>query len=837
MGIRNRLLALLVVPLVGLLAVTGYAMFDAVGRSKDASELSADARVGLASYRLVDALQAERQVLAAGQPSNAGLRSAVREATLQLSALGARQGGDLAAATAEAVERVRAVDGLAATNTGGLVAVDGFSPPIEQLLDVSRSAFDPGGSIDERPAATTDLLARAQEAAAHERDLVQALSRRGELVPARYGAVAELASSQAIRSAQAASSAPEDLAVRINRVGDSIAAAARSRDQLFFDPAAGTAASAALDSWTKAADTRVSDLQTLRDSAAGRAVAAVDALGARSRTVMLLSTAAVIAVLLISAWLTRSAVRSIARPLHELAAQADEVARIRLPEAVSSQQAGGAEVHLPTIRASGAAEVQEVAQAFNDVQDTALHLAGEQAVLRRNLAEALSNLGRRNQVLLGRQLDFISSLEQRETDPAFLEHLFKLDHLASRMRRNAESLLVLTGSETPRRRRTPAPLGEVVRAAMSEVEDFERVRLGHLGDATITGPVVIDLVHMLAELIENALRFSPPDSTVEIDGRPLQGGYQLAVTDHGVGMAEVELVAANQRLAGLDEVDGMPTRYLGQYVIAKLGAKTGAMVRLQATAGGRGVTAVLSLPAAAIVGGADRSSIARPLPGTRAARDQGPDPFAPGAGLVSTLEQPDAVIDPSADPFADPAPDIAQMSDDAPSAASEDWGWTPEVIDTPAATARGVGDAFSAEDFAVSMFAAETFDAEPLGDLSPPPPPESVPEQAWSHATPEPTPEPAPEPGAETGDGGGGLARRVPGASLQASPLSSATSDPSPVADRSADGVRSMLSAFQSGRSRGQVDRDVVVVDRPIEQMDEHLGAATAPEMEEPRDD
>ncbi len=166
-----------------------------------------------------------------------------------------------------------------------------------------------------------------------------------------------------------------------------------------------------------------------------------------------------------------------------------------------------------------------MAGAFNDVQTTALRLAGEQAVLRRNLAEALTNLGRRNQALLGRQLDFISSLEQRETDPAFLEHLFKLDHLASRMRRNAESLLILTGSETPRRRRKPAPLSEVVRAAMSEVEDFERVRLGQLGDATLTGPVVIDLVHMLAELIENSLRFSPPDHRG--DRRALPGSGRL----------------------------------------------------------------------------------------------------------------------------------------------------------------------------------------------------------------------------------------------------------------------------------------------------------------------
>ncbi len=155
------------------------------------------------------------------------------------------------------------------------------------------------------------------------------------------------------------------------------------------------------------------------------------------------------AFLLISILLLRRAGRSIARPLQDLATQAEEVATTRLPDAVRSQQDGKDEVRLPALRATGAAEVHDVALAFNAVQDTALHLAGEQAALRVNQAEAMTNLGRRNQTLLGRQLDFISTLETRETDPVFLEHLFKLDHLASRMRRNAESLLILAG---PRRR-------------------------------------------------------------------------------------------------------------------------------------------------------------------------------------------------------------------------------------------------------------------------------------------------------------------------------------------------------------------------------------------------
>ncbi|HPU38639.1 MAG TPA: HAMP domain-containing protein [Microthrixaceae bacterium] len=514
MGIRSRLMLLLVVPLVGLLAVGGYAMYNAVLQSRDAAELGGNAEVSLAAFGLVDALQAEREVLAQGKPTTEALRSAVTDASSELRSKANAQGGELKALSERALLRADAAGSLAQSGTGGLVAVDGYSPAIAALLMVSEAGFDPHGAIDNGPASATDLLASAQEAGARERDLVRALSERNQLVPDVYSQVSQLAAAQDIQSTQAAAVADENLTVRIDRIGDALAAASRGRDELFFGSVNGAVADqAAVDTWIVGADQRVANLLSLRNDAATRAVDAVDSLATSSRQVLLLAGGALIAMILISAFLVRSAIRSIARPLTELAAQAEEVALVRLPEAVKSQQTGGTDQRLPTLRATGASEVQEVADAFNDVQDTALRLAGEQAVLRRNLSDALTNLGRRNQALLGRQLDFITSLEQRETDPAFLEHLFKLDHLASRMRRNAESLLILTGSETPRRRRKPAALSEVVRAAMSEVEDFERVRMGSLGDATVTGPVVIDLVHMLAELVENSLRFSPPDST------------------------------------------------------------------------------------------------------------------------------------------------------------------------------------------------------------------------------------------------------------------------------------------------------------------------------------
>ncbi|MHB1137458.1 MAG: sensor histidine kinase, partial [Microthrixaceae bacterium] len=660
MRIGGRLLLLLAVPLVGLLAVTGYGVVSGVLQSREASQLQERTDLALVSYGLIDGLQSERSSLVDGTPTSAEVRASVEAGAAEVAARAGAIGGEIAREADRALIRVDAAQRVDAIGLGGRAAMGSHSAAIDRLLDLATMSIDPGGALDGAPAETANNLARAQAASAEERDLVVVVSGEQDLSAGSFQELAGLASAQRSYADLAASTAPPALAVQIERVGHGINGADAIRSDVFTDPDARD-----YSEWISGLESRTADLDRLQEAAAGQAVDAVNDLATSSRLLLALAALAAIATILITVLLLRRAVRSISRPLEELATQASDVARTRLPEAVKAQQANpGDDAHLPALRASGAAEVYDVAAAFNDVQDTALRLAGEQAALRVNQAEALTNLGRRNQTLLARQLDFISSLETKETDPAFLEHLFKLDHLASRMRRNAESLLILAGSETPRRRRAPAQVSEVVRAAMSEVEEFERVRIGHLRDATLTGPVVIDLIHLLAEIIENALGFSPPHTTVEIDGRSLgQGGYQFAVIDHGVGMTDVELVAANQRLAGLDELEGMPTRYLGQYVVAKLAAKTGAMVRLQPSSGGRGVTALVILPVAAVIGAPDRSNVASPLPGSRASREQGPEPFAPGAGVaaaaavdgpvIETTVVPDLRDGPS--PF-DPAP-------------------------------------------------------------------------------------------------------------------------------------------------------------------------------------
>ncbi|MFF3573220.1 sensor histidine kinase [Nocardia jiangxiensis] len=306
-----------------------------------------------------------------------------------------------------------------------------------------------------------------------------------------------------------------------------------------------------------------------------------------SEITLIAYTAAALVALLILVALVVTGVRAIVRPLAALAREADEVAAQRLPALIAAwQQEDASDPDPPEpVRTphNASNEIVSVAEAFDRLQTTAFELASAQALLRRNITESLGNLGRRNQNLLRRQLGLISEFEREELDPKTLSNMFQLDHLATRMRRNAESLLVLVGAASPRRWSEPIPLTDVIRAALSEVEDYRRVVLRRIDDVSISGSAVSELAHMLAELIENGLAFSPPDVEVEIYGRRLGQQYMLAVVDHGIGLPEDQLAAANARLRGDADFLVAPTRFLGHYVVGRLAKRLGIEVELTAS--------------------------------------------------------------------------------------------------------------------------------------------------------------------------------------------------------------------------------------------------------------
>ena len=237
----------------------------------------------------------------------------------------------------------------------------------------------------------------------------------------------------------------------------------------------------------------------------------------------------------------------------------------------------------------------------------------EQAALRQSIGDLLHNLARRSQGLVDRQLELIDELERKEVDPDRLHELFRMDHLATRMRRNVENLIVLSGVDQRRRWRESVPLREVVEAAVGEVEEYSRVQVAGIHDLTLAGRAASDVAHLLAELVENATSFSSPTTTVEVSGGPTGNGYVVEIEDHGIGMGETELAEANRRLAEPLAADVAVSRMMGFHVVGRLAARHGIRVQLRHHWFG-GVTALVLLPAVLLGSAGEHPAMASPVP-------------------------------------------------------------------------------------------------------------------------------------------------------------------------------------------------------------------------------
>jgi signal transduction histidine kinase len=449
---------------------------------------------------------------------------------------------------------------------------------------------------------------------------------------------------------------------------------------------------------------------------------------------------------------------------------------------------------------------------------------------RQSVSELFVNLARRNQSLLDRQLELIGDLEQRERNPDGLSELFQLDHLATRIRRNAESLLVLSGDDPPRRWGRPVPLSEVVRAAAAEVEDFRRVEVLVNEHLEVAGRAVADLAHLLAELIENATTFSPPSSDVRVRSHlaPAQGAtFVLSIEDTGIGMPLDELDAANQLLAEPPEVDLRRSSMLGFHVVGRLAKRYGIDVRLANTPGG-GMTALVTMPDDLV------SERRTRVPAGSSGRS--PDPSSgrsPSIGDADIGDIGDEVE--GADGWRSSVPDglglrpsqVVGASSVAPHVAAAialgghrvegrlDW---PGAVRVTRPSDRGAGAPMSERlgDAAGSGHRVNGWHQPPSGPVALPAP-VIGPAADGMPAPPVPPPPPPPGPPGPPGSPGGeprpadlptinGLARRVPGAGL--TPSLRRRSGPEPTPPQPARGdrerVRSMLSRFQQNQQAGR---------------------------------
>ncbi|MFI6078318.1 nitrate- and nitrite sensing domain-containing protein [Actinoplanes sp. NPDC051343] len=303
--------------------------------------------------------------------------------------------------------------------------------------------------------------------------------------------------------------------------------------------------------------------------------------------------------------------RAVARPLRRLTGSADRIARAaeaELERVADDEAEHVRPIRLDPVDVEARDEIGDLARAFDRVQTTAVRLVERQVLGRRNVAQMFGHVGRRTQNLVGRQLALIDNLERRETDSDRLGDLYRLDHMSSRLRRNASSLVVLSGGAGANEHMAPLPLVDVVRLALGEIEDYTRVDLDVPDEIVVVPAIIADLTLLMAELMENATTFSPPHTRVVISAGELRGGARLAVIDNGLGLAPERMVEENARLTRRERLDLAPTEVLGLFVVGRLARRHGIEVTLTETPGG-GVTAWVDLTPAHLISSSGMGSL------------------------------------------------------------------------------------------------------------------------------------------------------------------------------------------------------------------------------------
>ncbi|MFI7303162.1 nitrate- and nitrite sensing domain-containing protein [Micromonospora aurantiaca] len=605
--IRGKLALLVIIPLLSMVGLAVPVVIDRVTAARQAADTAETVRVASRVGSLVQDLQQER-LLSIGLL----LRRVSRTELIQKSATVDDRVADLRAeplpaAVRESLDGVRRLEDVRNATLAGRATpqqiLTVFGEVDTALIDALRLPF----RVDTDTAAgrqvlALDALLRVDEALSSCTTQIVLVKATGDPQVSR-AFVACMAALNVDNRRFRKLITPEQL--KVAQLDDA-AVAARTSPTFLVDSLRdpdGAIAPVPLDVLFPSARSMITLGQFVEKKVVADVIAETRAREREALTAAWLVSLAAGAILLVVVLLSMTVARTVARPLSRLTRSAERVARVteaELTRVADDESETVPPVRLDPVEVSARDEIGDLARAFDRVQHTAARLVERQVAGRRNVAQMFGHVGRRTQNLVGRQIALIDRLERQETDPGRLEHLYRLDHISSRLRRNAGSLVVLSGATGSDGHVAPVPLADVVRLALGEIEDYTRVDVEVPPGVAAAPAIAGDLVLTLAELMENATSFSPPHTRVVVTGELTDGGARLVVVDHGIGLTGDRMAEENARFTRRERLDLAPTEVLGLFVVGRLARRHGWSVQLSHTPGG-GVTAALEIPGASLV--------------------------------------------------------------------------------------------------------------------------------------------------------------------------------------------------------------------------------------------
>ncbi|MFE6163268.1 nitrate- and nitrite sensing domain-containing protein [Streptomyces sp. NPDC056486] len=617
-SIRRKIVALLLVPLISLTAMWGFATYLTGQSAKDLIDVSDVVdKIGYPIEDTARVVQQERRqtLVYLADPRASDALAALRRSRTATDDMVAKVvenaehpdvrdeiSGESADRLASLLDSFEGIESLRRTVEEGTITRAGALKMYTKLIDPCYGFLTTLHGVDDvkldQQGRALVGVNRARELLSREDALLGSALVARRLTKTEIREISDLRAQRTLLYEVNLAQLPEDERARYERYWNGAETTElRAAEKAVVESSPGAPRSVTSARWDAASGKALKDLAE-RDKAAGdRFQDRVEPVAVGVIVRVVVAGVFGLLALLFSVFMSVRIGSSLIRDLRRMRLEAHEASGVRLPGVLRRLAAGehvDVETEAPRLSYEKD-EIGQVGQALNTLQRAAVEAAVKQADLRRGVSEVFVNLARRSQVLLHKQLTLLDTMERRTEDTDELADLFRLDHLTTRMRRHAEGLVILSGAAPSRQWRKPVQLMDVVRAAVAEVEDYERIEVRRLPRIAVTGPAVADLTHLMAELLENATVFSPPHTAVQVLGEQVANGFTLEIHDRGLGMAADALLDANLRLAETPEFELSDTDRLGLFVVSRLAQRQRVRVSLQPSPYG-GTTAVVFIP-------------------------------------------------------------------------------------------------------------------------------------------------------------------------------------------------------------------------------------------------